>query len=116
MVRKIEAQMNNAILNRKDWKKDNTEVIYSPERKASYVHLHGNHIATVGENYVEVYSCGYKTNTTKSRLNAILTEHGIAGECIYQRKFRWYIHKYIGQIGTTPIYNEHEFKEGFIFS
>lgn len=115
-MRKIEAAMNNAILNHKDWKKDNTEVIYSPERKASYVHLHGNHIATIGENYVEVYSCGYKTKTTKSRLNAILAEHCISGECIYQRNFEWYVCKYTGQLGTTPVYNEHKFVEGFTFS
>lgn len=115
-MRKIEAAMNEAILDRKDWKKDNTEVIYSPEREVSYVMLHGNHIATVGENFIEVYSCGHKTRTTKSRLNAIISQHGIAGECIYQRNFKWFVHKYTGQIGATPVYNEHEFEEGFIFS
>ena len=116
MVRKIEAQMNDAILNRKDWKKDNTEVIYSPEREVSYVMLHGNHIATVGETFVEVYSCGYKTATTKSRLNAILAEHAIAGECIFQRNFKWFVHKLAGYAGSSPVFVEKEFEEGFLFS
>jgi len=115
-MRKIEAAMNDAILKCQDWEKDNTKVIYSPERKASYVHLYGHHIATIGETFVEVYSCGYKTATTKSRLNAILAEHAIDGECIVQRNFKWYIHKYIGQAGTSSVYNEQEFEEGFIFS
>ena len=115
-MRKIEAAMNDAILNRKDWQSGNTKVIYSPERKASYVHLHGHHIATVGETFVQVYSCGYRTATTKSRLNAILSKNGIEGEYIYQKNFNWYICKYTGQLGTTPVYTHHEFEEGFIFS
>jgi hypothetical protein len=115
-MRKIEAAMNDAILKCQDWQKDNTKVIYSPERKASYVHLYGHHIATVGDNFVELYSCGYKTTTTKSRLNAILAEHGIAGECVFQRKGEWFVHKFVGQAGTVPVFVEKEFTEGMILS
>ena len=115
-MRKIETQMNDAILKCQNWQKDNTKVIYSPERKASYIHLHGNHIATVGDNFVELYSCGYRTNTTKSRLNAILREHGIDGEYIYQRNFNWYVNKYAGQLGAYPVFVEKEFEEGMILS
>ena len=82
--------MNTAILNRKDWKNDNTQVIYSPERDASYVMLHGNHIATINETSIELYTCGYKTPTTKSRLNAILQEHG-NGARIFQSNFEWFV-------------------------
>jgi len=82
--------MNKAILNSQDWKSDNTEVIYSPERDASYVMLHGNHIATINETSLELYTCGYKTNTTKSRLNAILKEHGNDAR-IFQRNFEWFV-------------------------
>lgn len=115
-MRKIEAAMNDAILKKINWQSANTKVSYSPERDASYIFLHGNHIATVGDNYVELYSCGYKTNTTKSRLNAILREHGIDGEYIYQRNFNWYVNKYAGQLGTSPIFIEKEFEEGMILS
>jgi hypothetical protein len=115
-MRKIEAAMNDAILKCQDWQKDNTKVIYSPEREASYIYLHGNHIATVGDNYVELYSCGHQTATTKSRLNAILAEHAIAGECVFQRNFQWFVHKFVGQAGTVPVFVEKEFEEGMILS
>ncbi len=115
-MRKIEAAMNDAILNKINWQSANTKVSYSPEREASYIYLHGNHIATVGDNYVELYSCGYQTATTKSRLNAILAEHAIAGECVFQRNFQWFVHKFVGQAGTVPVFVEKEFEEGMILS
>jgi hypothetical protein len=89
-MRIIEKQMNTAILNCKDWKNANTEVTYSPERDASYVMLHGNHIATIGDTFIELYTCGYKTPTTKSRLNAILKEHGNDAR-IFQSNFEWFV-------------------------
>ena len=89
-MRKIELQMNKAILNSENWKKENTEVVYSPRREASYVYLHGNHIATILETSLALYTCGYKTNTTKSRLNAILSEHG-NGARIVQSNYEWFV-------------------------
>ena len=100
-MRIIEKQMNTAILNRKDWKCDNTQVIYSPERDASYVMLHGNHIATINETSIELYTCGYKTVTTKSRLNAILKEHGNDAR-IFQRNFEWFVN----DMNTTVPFTE----------
>lgn len=78
-------------MNCQDWKSDNTEVTYSPERDVNYVYLHNNHIATVGDTFIELYTCGYRTNTTKSRLNAILSEHG-NGAYIFQKNYQWFIH------------------------
>ena len=89
-MRVIERQMNQAIMNCQDWKNDNTKVVYSPERDASYVYLHGNHIATILEFSLALYTCGYKTQTTKSRLNAILSEHG-NGARIVQSNFEWFV-------------------------
>ena len=89
-MRKIELQMNKAICDCKDWKSENTEVTYSPERDASYVMLHGNHIATIGDTFLELYTCGYKTPTTKSRLNSILKVHGNDAR-IFQRDFEWFV-------------------------
>jgi len=97
-MRIIERQMNRAINDCIDWKNANTEVTYSPERNASYVMLHGNHIATVGDTWLELYNCGYKTATTKSRLNAILSEHG-CGERIHQKDFEWFVST---KEGTVP--------------
>jgi hypothetical protein len=90
IMRKIETLMNEAINKCIDWKNNNTEVIYSPERDASYVYLHGNHIATIGDTWLQMFNCGYYTNTTKSRLNAILSAHG-NGERVYQRAFEWFV-------------------------
>ena len=107
-MRLIERQMNQAILNCEDWKSDNTEVTYSPERDASYVYLHGNHIATILDTSIALYTCGWKTHTTKSRLNAILKEHGNNAR-IFQQNFQWVV---IDEDNNAPI----PFTEGMILN
>jgi hypothetical protein len=115
-MRKIEQQMNAAIRDSINWKSGNTEVTFDPETNESKVFLHGNHIATIGDDFVQIFDGGYQSVTTKSRLNAILQEHGIKGECVFQRNWNWFVHKFIGQAGTSPVYNEYEFKDGFMFA
>jgi hypothetical protein len=115
-MRKIETQMNNAISDNLNWQSANTAVIFDPETDESKVYLHGNHIATVGDNFVQIFDGGRQSKTTKSRLNAILKEHGIAGECVFQRNFKWFVHKFIGQAGTSPVFNEYDFEDGFMFA
>jgi hypothetical protein len=115
-MRKIEREMNAAILNNQNWQKDNTLVTFDSETNESKVYLHGNHIATVGDNFVQIFDGGYQSVTTKSRLNAILKEHGIKGECVFQKNFNWFVHKFIGQAGTSPVYNESEFVSGMMFA
>ena len=115
-MRKIETQMNAAIRDSLNWKSGNTEVTFDSETQESKVYLHGNHIATIGEDFVQIFDGGYQSATTKSRLNAILKEHGIKGECVFQRNFDWFVHKFIGQAGTSPVYNEYEFSNGFMFA
>ena len=88
-MRKIEKQMNDAILNSKDWKKDNTEVISCSH--VTDVFLHGNLIARIGETWIELFDGGWQTPTTKSRINAILEVHGCPGERIFQKNFEWFI-------------------------
>jgi len=113
-MRKIEQLMNDAISASIDWKLGNTKVVTISD--VSFVYLHDNLIAKIDDNSIEVYDGGWQTTTTKSRLNAILKEHGIKGECIVQKKFKWYVHKFVGQHGSTPVFNEQEFTNGFIFS
>ena len=115
-MRKIETQMNAAIRDSLNWKSGNTEVTFDPETNESKVFLHGNHIATIGDDFVEIFDGGWQSNTTKSRLNAILSEHGIKGECVFQRNFKWFVHKFIGQAGTSPVFNESEFVNGMMFA
>ena len=91
-MRKIEQQMISAVKDCKDWRNDNTEVLYSPSRKVSCVYLHKNLIATISKDEVEIYDGGWQSNTTKSRLNALIN-----GLCdgrmfgVFQRNFDWYI-------------------------
>lgn len=94
-MRKIERLMINAIRNRQDFKLANTEVVCDPENPnfAVSVYLHNSCIATFDDKHSLVFwsNCGYKTATTKSRLNAILGEFCKAG--IYQRDFQWYAYR-----------------------
>jgi hypothetical protein len=94
-MRKIERQMNAAITAKSDWKCDNTEV--SNIDGVSYVYLHGHKIAEVGDNWVRLYDGGYQSATTKSRLNAILQEHGIAGEGVFQKAHQWFLRSKWGE-------------------
>lgn len=94
-MRKIEALMNKAILNREDWKGSNTEVVSGYQ--VSEVFLYGNLIARVYETAIEIFDGGgYQSKTTKSRLNAILEDHGIGNEKVYQKNGDWYLQMYDG--------------------
>ena len=87
-MRKIERLMNDAITNERDWQLDNTMV--SNQDGVSFVFLHGNCIAQIGDTFVRLFDGGWQTNTTKSRLNAILTVHG-NGERVFQKNFNWFV-------------------------
>jgi hypothetical protein len=95
-MRKIERLMNDAIKASKDWKLDNTEVVACSN--VSDVYLHGNLIARVGETWIQLFDGGWRTKTTKSRLNAILLENGLPEEGIFQKKGVWYV-----QYNGSPI-------------
>ena len=111
-MRLIERQIGSAVVNKNDWHKDNTEVMYSPSRDVCCVYLHKNLIATIDNNSVEIYDGGWQSNTTKSRLNAIInslcdgTKQGV-----YQHKFEWFIQDgWGGSAVTIP------FQHGYTFS
>ena len=86
--------MNAAISEGKDWSNANTRV--ENHDGVSYVYLHNNLIAEVDDRGIKLYDGGWQSNTTKSRLNAILTEHGIAGEGVFQKNYQWFIRLYNG--------------------
>lgn len=91
-MRLIEQQMCRAVSNREDWHKDNTEVLYSPSREVSCVYLHKNLIAVCAAGAIEIYDGGVQSNTTKSRLNALI--NGLCDgytQGVYQKDFVWYI-------------------------
>ena len=102
-MRKIEQQMNEAILNRKDFFKGNTSVQhYTTETGAreAVVHLHGNHIATIGDT-LQICDAGWQTVTTKSRLNALCNEFA-EGCYVFQKNFDWFLGDADGNVLPFP--------------
>ena len=96
-MRKIEQQMNSALLRKANWSGSNTTVCYNELTNCSSVYLHGHQIATLDHNTnaLKLDSCGYETVTTKSRLNAILEE--VKYGCkVFQKNFVWFV-KYNSQ-------------------
>ena len=107
-MRKIEEQMNQAVANNKSWTSANTSVTYCPETDESRVYLHGNHIATVGDDFLQVFDGGWQTNTTKSRLNALINRFcNAVTDGVYQRQHVWYL-------SDNKV--EREFENGYIFA
>jgi hypothetical protein len=113
-MRKIEFLMNAAIRDGHNFTSGNTSVIH--EDGIANVFLHGNKIAEIGDDFVTLFDGGWQSATTKSRLNAILQEHGIKGECVFQRNWNWFVHKFVGQAGTTPVFVEKDFTNGMILA
>jgi hypothetical protein len=93
-MRKIETQMNNAISEGTDWKTANTRV--ETVEGVSSVYLHNNLIAEITDDSIKLYDGGWQSVTTKSRLNAILSEHGVTGEGVFQKNFEWFIRLWNG--------------------
>ena len=68
----------------------NTTVVQ--HRNEMEVFLHGNHIATLCKISMDlrIFDGGWQSNTTKSRLNALLDEFG-GGDRVIQKDFAWYL-------------------------
>ena len=84
--------MNRAIVNKNDWSNSNTQVEYNSSTDCSAVFLHNNRIATYDHKNeaLKLSSCGWQTVTTKSRLNALLSEFKY-GCRVFQKNFDWYL-------------------------
>ena len=83
-MRIITEQSTIAFLNRRKFKKDNTEVIESNGK--FYLRLHGNTIAVLDpDNTLMITNAGWQSNTTKERLN------GLDGVSIQQKNFVWFL-------------------------
>ena len=97
-MRKIESQMNAAIAEGRDWQSGNTSVHFNSEEGVAIVRLHGNKIAEIGEGFIQLWSQGYETTTTKSRMNAILAENGLPGERVFAKAYTWFVQQEGGPI------------------
>ena len=79
-MRQITKEAVDAFLNGYYYKKSNMEVT------CGEMYLHGNKIAWLDLNgQLWISHCGYRTNTTKKRLN------GLPGVDIRQRNYQWYV-------------------------
>lgn len=113
-MRKIETLMNQAISEGRNFSSGNTTVTH--EGDVAIVHLHGNKIAEIDDSSVTLFDGGWQTATTKSRINAICSVHCIKGEGVFQRNSKWFVHQFAGQAGTSSVFVEKEFVNGFIFA
>jgi hypothetical protein len=84
MSRKITKESVQKFLDGVPFKKSNMEV--SREGTIYYLKLHGNKIAALeSDGKMWVSNAGWKSNTTKERLN------GLPGVSIYQRNWMWFL-------------------------
>ena len=105
-MRKIETQMIAAIHNNQNWSNANTTVHFNEEENVSVIHLHGNKIAEVSKTFIRLFDGGYQSNTTKSRLNAILFKHGEKGDKVFAKNFNWFISMNTAEgITTVPFFS-----------
>ena len=95
-MRKIEREMIQAIVDRRDWHKANTSVDITPTY--AEICLHGHLIAKYNLSNMEliISHCGWLTNTTKSRLNALINFLDPKGG-VFQKNFHWFLTKFNGE-------------------
>ena len=89
-MRQIEAKMNKAMRHFLPFSSGNTTVVQ--HRNEMEVFLHGNHIATLNKISMDLrlFDGGWQSNTTKSRLNALLDEF-VPSMGVFQKNYVWYV-------------------------
>jgi len=86
-MRKTTQKMVAAFFSGKNYKGQNTEVIHNENAAipCSQIYLFGNLIAEQNDKGLFIQNCGWFSNTTKERLNALPNVH------ITQKDFQWYL-------------------------
>ena len=116
-MRKIEKQMCAAIQSNKNWTSGNTAVYFDETSGVSVVRLHGNKIAEIDDTSMTIFDGGWQSVTTKSRLNALCDEFCIAGEGVFQKNYKWFVRKFVGESSITgKVYNVDDFTNGYTFA
>ena len=87
--------MNKALRHFENWSSGNTSVISTKEEMK--VFLHGNHIATLDKATMDlfIFDGGWQSNTTKSRLNALLKEFRPDRQ-VFQKNWQWFVSDFLG--------------------
>ena len=87
-MRKITKQMLTAYNNGQSFKSSNTKVIVNGNSSCgtlTQIYLFENLIAEDSDEGLKITNCGWKTDTTKERLNAL------PNVSIHQNKGKWYL-------------------------
>ena len=100
-MRKIETQMNSAIRARRDWHSGNTRVEITADKRA-LVYLHGNLIANVDNNDLQIFDGGWQSVTTKSRLNAIIEDQIMPAAGVFQKNWEWFVKLSLDNTSIVP--------------
>lgn len=104
-MRKIEQEMIDAILAKKEWSKSNTKVVLQERSNQISVFLHRTEIATfdLNDRSVRFNTGGHETVTTKSRINALIYSL-TSSPGVHQKNRNWYIgDKFFFEVGRIPI-------------
>lgn len=85
---------------------ENTAVIRYENHGPLVVELHGNRIAEYwpATGALNIYDAGWRTDTTKSRLNALLGAFA-PGWCITQCNGKWMLNDYLNAVGNKRQWN-----------
>ena len=89
-MRKITEQAVKAFMNGESKSFGNTMVehLIQPHMTSTHLYLHGNEIGRLSNNVLTIDSCGWETNTTKERLNGLLSQYGLGN--IYSENKEWF--------------------------
>ena len=100
-MRKIERQMNEAIRTGNNFSSSNTMVKHFGND--TEVFLHGNQIATVTDKALTLFDGGWQSNTTKSRLNALINEFCDGTKTgVFQKNCTWFVRAF----GITTVFHD----------
>ena len=113
-MRLIEKKMCDAISNNENWQSANTSVV-TQQDNVSFVYLHGNKIAEIGDDYLQIFDGDHQTTTTKSRLNALCQTFCIEGEGVFQKNNTWYVKRFVGKINGQNVFQTTLFTNGYTF-
>ena len=100
-MRKIEEAMNRALVQGRDFKRDNTRVEWvrhdNGDLHSASIYLHGHKIGWYYYSGTEqswmlmLEDANWQTPTTKSRLNALLSEMAEERTYVFQQDFQWFL-------------------------
>ena len=91
-MRLITQESVNAFLNAKKFNKSNMSVEVLPN--VTILKYQGNEIAykyNDPKQTISITNCGWESNTTKERLNGVISLSGLNVGKVYQKNWQWYL-------------------------